>query len=496
MEPVKHRPGKRSLTPAIEGMEARCLMAAPVTDIAMFSATTHDSKSVTFDYNITGANTARPVHFEVYRSAGAQLGPDAVAIAGIDIPSDIPAIDPGIVGSREQTIPIPGGLPPDPKQPYVLVVADPQNAVAETNEANNTASFRTYTIGVVSHGGLQPRGWSKAGPPWEYRMANKLASEGYDAVIPFNWVGLSGSPGAAAGVAPKLESLILQTAAQFPANAPVDIHFIGHSEGAVVNSQALLKMNQAGLPANVRAGYLKMTMLDPHAANNAARGPQYSVGEGPLGWLAKQAINAYQSRAQDPLVVVPPNVQSAEVFFQHTPVRIAGTNHGLYNLWGQVPLISGQASYFDLTAKGVSHGGKYSVHDWYSINVVPTLGDGGTFVATDSLTGSRVTTAPETVTPAGRRSLTYAGTAAPEAPVRLFAGLSGTKALKRIGATRADAQGHWQITSRPIATGTYRIDAVARATQGPRRRPPTMRPTAWFGRVTVGPASAVATATT
>ena len=140
-------------------------------------------------------------------------------------------------------------------------------------------------------------------------------------MIPFNWVGVSNHPGSAAAGGAELESMILEAAAQFPADAPVDLHFIGHSEGAVVNSQALLRMNQAGLPANLKAGYIKMTMLDPHAANNGVLGPQYSVGEGPLGWLAKQEINAYQSKAQDPPVIVPPNVQDAEVFYQHTPVR-------------------------------------------------------------------------------------------------------------------------------------------------------------------------------
>ncbi len=488
------------MTPTIEGMEARCLLSGTLPDIALVSATTRDSKSVTFDYSVTGSNITQPVQFEVYRSATPALSSSSVPIAGVDVAptgaaggATLDAAGQGatLQGNHELTVSVPGGLPPDPQKPYVVVVADPQNSVAETDKTNNTADFRTYVIGVITHGGLQPKSWAKAGPPWEYRMANKLASEGYDAVIPFNWVSLSSSPGAAAGVAPELESMILKTAAEFPAGSVVDLHFIGHSEGAVVNSQALLKMDAAGLPANLQAGYIKMTMLDPHAANNAVKGPQYSVGEGPLGWYAKQEINAYQSRAQDPLVVVPPNVQDAEVFFQHTPVRIAGTNHGLYNLWGQVPLVSGQASYFDLTAKGVSHAGKYSVYTWYAINVVPTLGNGGSFVGTDSLTGSRVTTADAPLTPSGRQSVTYAGTAAPDSLVRLLAGRTGTKALKRIGSTRADAQGNWEITSRPIVPGTYRVDAVSNATEGPRLQPPTMRPTAFFGRVAVGRASGV-----
>ncbi len=284
--------------------------------------------------------------------------------------------------------------------------------------------------------------------------------------------------------------MILEAACPLPANAVVDLHFIGHSEGAVVNSQALIRLDQAGLPPNLQAGFIQMTMLDPHSANNAVKGPQYSVGEGPLGWIAKMEINAYQSKADDPLVVVPANVQEADVFYQHTPVQEAETNDGLYNLWGQVPVIGG-ANYFDITAPGVSHAGKFSVYDWYLVNVVPTLGEGGSFVQSDTLTGSQVTTAtPNFSAGGGRESVTYAGTAAPGARVRLYAAQSGTKSLKRIGAVTADSSGLWEITSRPIGAGTFRVDAIANAPAGPRNGPAHMRPTIFMGRITVAPRGA------
>ncbi len=207
--------------------------------------------------------------------------------------------------------------------------------------------------------------------------------------------------------------------------------------------------------------------------------------------IAKLEINDYQSKADDPLVVVPANVQEADVFYQHTPVQEAETNHGLYNLWGQVPVI-GQANYFDITAPGISHAGKFSVYDWYLVNVVPTLGEGNSsFVQTDTLTGSQVTTAPETFSAGhGRESITYAGTAAPGARVRLFAGESGTKSLKRIGVVTADSSGMWEITSRPIVAGTYRVDAIASAPAGPRQGPAHMRPTIFMGRIAISPRGA------
>ena len=53
-------------------------------------------------------------------------------------------------------------------------MADPSNAVAETSKANNTADFRTYVIGVITHGGLQPEELDQGRPPWERKMADEL----------------------------------------------------------------------------------------------------------------------------------------------------------------------------------------------------------------------------------------------------------------------------------------------------------------------------------
>ena len=57
----------------------------------------------------------------------------------------------------EVTVTLPGGVPPNPEHPYVVVVADPQGAVHETDKTNNTASFRTHVIGIITHGGVQPK---------------------------------------------------------------------------------------------------------------------------------------------------------------------------------------------------------------------------------------------------------------------------------------------------------------------------------------------------
>ena len=109
--------------------------------------------------------------------------------------------------------------------------------------------------------------------------------------------------------------------------------------------------------------------------------------------IAKMSIDRFQARAKDPAAFVPANVDDAEVFYQHTPVSEAQSNGGIYNLWGQVP-VHGPAHYFDITGPGISHSGTFGVHDWYRLNIVPTLGDGSTFTRTNALT---VAQAPETV---------------------------------------------------------------------------------------------------
>jgi hypothetical protein len=484
------------LKPELEGLERRSLLTAALPDIAMISATTSDSRSVTFDYNISGAAVTQPIQFTIERSAATQPGPDAQTVAGVvvnptgkaGITLDQNGKPATAVGPHEITVAIPGGLPPTPARPYVVVAANPSGTAAESNTSNDTASFRTYVIGVVTHGGVQPKSWKIGGPPWERQMARSLRADGYDAVIPYNWVAESNTAGSAARQAPRLARMILATASEFPAGAPVDLHMIGHSEGTVVNSQAIQWLNKdnAWTPG-LSAGYLKVTMLDPHAANNSVRGQQYSVSNGLLGQIARMEINAFQSKAKDPGVVVPANVQDAEVFYQHSPVAKSGdSNGGVYNLWGQVP-VHGPASYFNLTAPGISHAGHFGVQNWYEDNVVPTLGTDAPFVKTDTLTAAEVSETPAASVPGGREDVKYAGTAGPGATVRLLASPAGKSTLSLLATTTAATDGTWDLTTRPLAEGKYRVVVEASAPAGPRGRAATMKPTAWPGTLVVTP---------
>jgi hypothetical protein len=186
-----------------------------------------------------------------------------------------------------------------------------------------------------------------------------------------------------------------------------------------------------------------------------------------MGAIARSMINHYQAQAKDPLPVVPANVNAAEVFYQHTPIADAkGSNHGVYNLWGQVPVkVLGHVpvKYYNLTGLGISHGGDYSVPDWYQVHVVPTLGDGSPFVNPGLLTGGIESAG--TATPLTQP--TYRGTAAPRATVRLFASGRGSASAVPLGRTVADTAGNWTLTTRPLPLGTDRVSARAVAIADP-----------------------------
>lgn len=453
-------------TPSVESLESRLALSASTSGanpgLVLLSATTTDSQSVTVDYSVASSSAvATPVELGVYRSADATFSAGDLPVASVAL---VPADSAGV---HSATLSIPGGLPPDPARPYVLVVSDP-TAQGATTDPGRTASFRTYVIGIVTHGGLEDPS-DRFGPPWELGMARALRGQGYDAVIPFSWVVQSNHPGAAVKQGPRLARTVLKVAKRFPASAPIDLHFIGHSEGTVVNSVAIRDLETDPSP-QIGAGYVEMTMLDPHSASTKVTGKQYSVSSGFLGWIARVAINVYQSEANDPAPFVPPGVDNTQVFYEHTAAAHAhGENLDIYNLWGQVP-VRGPASYFNLSAAGVTHSGKTGIVVWYRRNVVPTLSNGPAFVTARDLTGEPSDTEVRAVGRADRRVTvasvhrpSFSGTAAPGSSVRILAGpASDPSRLATVARTVADPDGAWSATSRPLPNGRHRFLAVAR----------------------------------
>jgi hypothetical protein len=490
--------------------------------IQLLSATTTDSKGITIEYRVNPTHDPQaPIQFGIYRSSNGQFDSSDTLVSTVTLVS-LPPLSgkPGVtldqsgqpaaaIGTHQLTIPLVQGLPPFPEKPYVLAVANPALPSAMI-DPQQTAAFRTYTIGVVTHGGIQDTSW-KHGPPWELQIAWMMKHEGYDAVIPYNWVAQSGTPGEAIKQSPKLARIILHTASRFPAGDPINLDLIGHSEGTVVNTYALVALGGKMTP-QLKAGYITDTLLDPHAANNNLPGKQFSVA-GPLGWLADMEVSHYQGEAKDPPAYFPSLVDQAQVFYQHSRAS-AGA---IYNLWGQVPVkTDGPAvHYYNLTPMKVNHSGKKGVAAWYRNFVVPTLGEQAPLIQKLQLDGhiDQAESAP-IATPfassshrpsgdegrAGRSDQVlgpayivstaqpeFSGTAASGSVIRLLIGPAAKPwDMVVAGSTTATSSGWWSLTTRRLLhNGQYRT-VVSGFSRSLRTRPGlAIVPTQPLGRLIV-----------
>jgi Bacterial Ig-like domain len=513
---------------ATEGLEERLVMSAAssIPAIQMLSATTTDSKSVTIQYRINQAPTAAdPVQLGIYRSSNGQFNTSDSLVGTVTLAAPGSASGQGAitvdqsgqpataVGTHELTIPLAQGLPPFPAKPYVLVVADPGSPSAMT-EPDQAASFRVYTIGIVTHGGIEDPSWTH-GPPWELETAYMMRHEGFDAVIAYNWVLQSSTPGAAIQQSPRLARMIMDVASKFPPSDPVDLEFIGHSEGTVINTYAIVKLEGEMTP-QLKSGYVEDILLDPHAANNNVPGQQMSFG-GALGGIAHVIVSDYQAEANDPPAFIPPVVDAADVFFQHSQA----TPDAIYNLWGQVPVKSDGAlvHYYNLTAMGATHSGKTGVNYWFANFIAPTLGDQAPLVeelqlngqidnavspaaALASASASTSTSQSNLLQQAGSARADriygpaqvvesdvpeFSGTAAPGSLIRLaLSPAAKPMKLTLAGATTASSTGQWSVTpTHALKDGQYRTLVTAFSPALTTRPAYAMVPTQPLGRLVV-----------
>jgi hypothetical protein len=504
-------------------------LSGSTSTLTILGVTTRDSQSVTVDYRIDGANSGSSLDFGIYRSSDAQFDANDVPVGPLQTISADARDDSGrpisSTGSHKLTIGVEGGLPLDPTHPYVVVVAQPPGAGVAV-EAPQSASFRTRIIGVVTHGGLINTSW-KNGPPWQLQIAALMRQQGYDAVIPFNWVQQSGNAGAASRQSGRLVHQVLKAAAGFDPSEVVDLHFVGHSEGAIVNTMAIAQLGREATPS-IQAGYIEDTLLDPHAANNSVPGRDFSTS-GLLGSLADALITGYQGDARDPQAFIPANVDQAQVFYQHTKAKDDhGVNGGIYNLWGQVPVSGpGTAHYYNLTPAGATHSGNTGVALWYRNFVATTLAEQTPLIRELELDGqlddaaenessrsvSDAAATRATVRQGNARSLPrrspgfartrgsragdtsrlvttssarFSGTAAPGSQVRVYLGpAADPSTIGLAGLTRADAAGHWSISTRRLSDGRYRAVAASFSRALHNRPGLTVVPTAPLGGFTV-----------
>jgi hypothetical protein len=451
-------PGRRRRRGLVgpDRLECRELRARGVVDLAVLSSSTSDSRAVDVSYEVRGLaeGDRRQIELALYRSADDRFDEEEdhrVGSARFVVEGEG---DGSAALRRTAQVVAPDGLKPTPSRPFVLAVADPSGELDEADTSDNVAGFRKRVIGVVTHGGIQG---SSSPPEWASILSESLREVGYDAVMTFTWAGESNTPGAAPKQGARLANLLLHTSTLFPWDEPVDLHLIGHSQGTVVNSSALLALERVTTP-QLDAGFVRQTMLDPHAASNGAPG-QASFTPGLEGWIARQATSAYQWMSGDPMVTVPLFVDEAEVYYQHTPAGLDGLPWS-HNFWGQAPVV-GRARYRDLTGPGMSHTGPTGVQTWYFKNVVPTLAEGGVFVNPSAITGRLVASPGDRtsgdLTRTAVASPAYTGTAAPGGTVRLLTQTVPGGPFLLLDEETVDAEGSWALSADDLPRGHYRM---------------------------------------
>jgi hypothetical protein len=377
----------------LEQLEDRIVPSA-TPDLQMTFATTTDSRTVSVNYTISGASLAgQNLSFNVYRSAGYDALAGAQLIGMATIPgSDSADLSVGSHQGVKLSLTAPTGQPltaltPNTALPFIVVLANPNGSVAESDSSKNTASFETHVLGVVAHGlELDPSlWWLNQVPSWELQLAATLQQrDGYEAVIPFNWVRLSILPFplaielAGSDLYQEVVATADQLASQHPGDV-VDINFIGHSRGTVVVSEVLQDLVGTNDPA-LRGGYLQMTMLDPHPANLSFSKFSWDAFL-PLANDFADVMIAFEALARDPQVAVPSNVMQTQLFDEQTPAGQLGflyPSEILLNLWGEaasaIPDQSVQPieekNLTGVTAAGIGLIGHSEVYDWYLANVV------------------------------------------------------------------------------------------------------------------------------
>jgi hypothetical protein len=310
---------------AVIGPIAPAASVAPLPKVVLTEVTTPNASSVTVDYSISGANVTSPLGFSVYRSDKPTLDASSTLIGSQTIN---PSTDPGDlkVGAHAVTLLNGTNLPPNQALPYVVVVANPNGSVREAAGSVNAAYFRTFELGVLAHGGgtgiEAVQNTSASENYFESDFAAELkAVDHYDDVIAYNWEDLDyiPAPGLAVEAGDRLYQQVVARADQLAAGHKgdvVDLHFISHSRGAVVTSQAMQDLLGTTDPA-LQGSYIKATFLDPHPANAATTNLLDTYL--PMNGLIMGHHSQILSAMNDPVfVVIPSNVKEAEVYWEHT----------------------------------------------------------------------------------------------------------------------------------------------------------------------------------
>ena len=333
-----------------QGTNAPISILIPTPKVTLTKATTPDAKTVVVTYAVVGSN-ANSIHFDLYRSPASNATTHFLLSTDDTTPADL------TVGEHTVSFTPNAGLLPNTALPYVV-------AVATSGGQKSTVYFRKFLIGVIAHGFDR---WAFANtfspvnfisvPPWETAMARSLKSfDSYDDVIAFNWTQTCASPrpDMAIKAGHELASEVLAKTAirnRHPGDV-VDLHFIAHSRGAVVVTEAIKDM--AAQDPLLAGSFVEVTLLDPHPANNCFAANCAPISSPDPAWasfakdsrnqltraaqIAQMRVMHFQQAAADPPVTIPPGIKKLEVWFQHTQASCFSAHPGLeyeMNLWGE-----------------------------------------------------------------------------------------------------------------------------------------------------------------
>ncbi len=408
------------LTSTVDVMpgQAATLESGPVAaTLAATPSKTYDQLTVEYVVNQNPYNY--PITLRVYRSQQKEYdrdNPEQVMIVDVQLlPKDSENGKHTITVSMDgdyQFIDDGSGLPalrPDPTHEFVITTLDDDGAL-NPHDVYNTpqTEFRIWLVAAVAHG-FTARGVDAASTilnqgsllvtnsnffstdtvPWVDPMVSALMDNNYDYALPVHWEKLSNKNEPISGgelAALRGYQLALEIAGMLPDKDVtshldgfdpekdiVDVHFIGHSRGTVIISQALMDLNGSNtvfenynldnVPRWLKNGFQLMTLLDPHPANNeySKLDRNKSLDKNALSSLVAFGTTKFQSEAQDDIVVVPSNVWAAEDYYQKTAAKDAPGNENIVNLWGLSVDELEDESYVtiqehNVTGNGIGHG--------------------------------------------------------------------------------------------------------------------------------------------
>jgi hypothetical protein len=357
------------------------LAIAALPDIVMDEATTTDATNVKITYDVNSANiNDQNITFDIYRSSTSNGHDILFATSTLD-KADVTDLAMGHHDNVPLTLQYAASsglhnLRSDPGHPYIVVDANADHSITESDSAseqNDETWFEKHLLVAIAHG-FTPDPLGRT-PAWETAMAAVIPhTDGGSGIIAFNWVSTSFLPigGQAVAAGDRLYQDVVNRADELATRRGdvVDIQFVGHSRGAVVISQALQDLVGTQDPA-LTGGYFRMTMLDPHPANNSAVRLSAST---PIGWILAAGTILFQAAANDPDVAVPTNVKEVDLYYQHNAARVLqGFPDHYLNLWGesdsdiQIPpgVLLHTTNLTGLQYEGFGYIGHTTIDAWY-----------------------------------------------------------------------------------------------------------------------------------